>query len=123
MRCAVDSQRGHLIDAMTKTFDPVATPISAIENVSRIPVTRDDIRRMLRTGTGEPAHVMALFSDVDFAVLLHLAIMFDISDSELAQAYASARDRYAASNAEMDEFVAERESVKASTQPILSPSS
>jgi hypothetical protein len=93
--------------AMTKSFNPAAIAISAIENVSRVPVTEDDIRRMLITGTGEPSHVMALFSDVDYAAILRLAIAFDISDADLARAYVHARDTYAASNAEMDELLAE----------------
>jgi hypothetical protein len=63
---------------MKKTYDPVAVAISAIENVSRIPVMRDDIKRMLSTGEGEPSHVMALFSDVNYTALLRLAIVFDI---------------------------------------------
>jgi hypothetical protein len=123
-RCPIEARKHnrHLIDAMTKSFDPVAIPISAIENVSLIPVTREDIKTMLRTGTGEPAHIMALFSDVDYSVLLRLAIIFDISDAELAQAYVRARDLYAASNAELDEFVAERE-MCSSAHPIRSPSS
>jgi hypothetical protein len=96
---------------MIKAFDPTATAISAIENVSTIPVAKADIRTMLASGTGEPSHVMALFSDVDFETLLRLAIVFDISDADLAQAYARARDVYAASNAEMDGFAAEMEIV------------
>jgi len=100
---------------MTKTFDPAAVAISAIENVSRIPVTKGDIKRMLATGTGEPSHVMALFSDVDYSSILRLAIAFDISDAGLACAYVRARDTYAASNAEMDEFVREMEAVTRSS--------
>jgi len=96
---------------MTKTFDPAAIAISALENVSRIPVTKADIKRMLATGTGEPSHVMALFSDVDYSGVLRLAIAFDISDADLARAYVRARDTYAASNAEMDEFVLEMETL------------
>jgi hypothetical protein len=96
---------------MTKTFDPAAIAISAIENVSRIPVTRADIKRMLATGIGEPYHIMALFSDVDYSSILRLAIAFDISDADLARAYVHARDIYAASNAEMDEFVLEMDAV------------
>ena len=99
----------------TKTFDPVAIAISAIENVSRIPVTESDIRRMLATGTGEPSHIMALFSDVDYSVVLRLAIAFDMSDADLARAYVSARNAYAASNADMDEFVREMEAVTRSS--------
>jgi len=96
---------------MIKTFDPTAIAISAIENVSTLPVAKADVKRMLASGTGEPSHVMALFSDVNFETLLRLAIAFDISDADLAQAYARARDVYAASNAEMDEFAAEMEIV------------
>jgi hypothetical protein len=102
---------------MTKPRDPAAIAMSAIENVSRIPVTREDIRRMLATGSGEPSHVMALFSDVDYAVLLRLAIVFDISDADLARAYVGARDIYAAANADMDDFVLEMEAVARSAGP------
>jgi hypothetical protein len=97
---------------MTKTFDPAAIAISAIENVSRIPVTRADIKRMLATGIGKPSHIMALFSDVDYSSILRLAIAFDISDADLARAYVHARNIYAASNAEMDEFVLEMDAVR-----------
>jgi hypothetical protein len=100
---------------MIKTFDPSIIAISAIENVSRLPVAKEDIKRMLSSGIGEPSHVMALFSDVDFETLLRLAIVFDISDADLAHAYVHARDAYAASNAEMDEFVVEMESVARSS--------
>jgi hypothetical protein len=102
---------------MTKTFDPAAIAISAIENVSRIPVTKADIKKMLATGTGEPSHIMALFSDVDYSAILRLAIAFDISDADLGRAYVHARDTYAASNAEMDEFVLEMEAAARSSNP------
>jgi hypothetical protein len=95
---------------MKKTYDPVATAISAIENVSRIPVTRDDINHMLSTGEGEPSHIMALFSDVNYAVLLRLAI-FGISDDDFARAYIHARETYAAANPDFDAFVLEMETV------------
>jgi hypothetical protein len=96
---------------MKKTYDPVATAISAIGNVSRVPVTRDDIRRMLSTGEGEPSHIMALFSDVHYATLLRLAIVFGISDDDFARAYIHARDTCAASNPLFDAFVLEMEAV------------
>jgi hypothetical protein len=95
----------------THTFDPAAIAISAIENVSAVPVVRDDIRRMLSTGEGEPSHVMALFSDVDYTVLLRLAIAFGISDDDFARAYIHARDAYAAANSDFDAFVREMEAV------------
>jgi hypothetical protein len=92
---------------MIKIFDPTATAISAIENASRIPVTKADLKRMLVTGTGEPSHVMALFSDVGLSTLMRLAIAFEISDEVLARGYVHARDAYAVSNPEMDELAAE----------------
>jgi hypothetical protein len=100
---------------MIKTFDPSIIAISAIENVSKLPVAKEDIKRMLASGIGEPSHVMALFSDVDFETLLRLAIVFEISDVDLARAYVHARDAYAAANSEMDEFVVEMESVARSS--------
>jgi hypothetical protein len=96
---------------MKKTYDPVAIAISAIENVSLIPVTRDDVRRMLSTGDGEPSHIMALFSDVPYPALLRLAIVFGISDDDFARAYMHARDAYAAANPDFDAFVLEMEAV------------
>ena len=100
-----------MADTRTKTYDPAAIAISAIENVSRIPATRDDIKRMLATGEGEPSHIMALFSDVNYAALLRLAIVFDISDDEFARAYIHARDTYAAINPDFDAFVREMETI------------
>jgi hypothetical protein len=96
---------------MKKPHDPAAIAISAIENVSRIPVAREDIKRMLSTGDGEPAHIMALYSDVNYAVLLRLAIVFGISDDDFARAYIHARDTYAAANPDFDAFVLEMEAV------------
>jgi hypothetical protein len=118
MRRVVDLSRESVIierRAMTKTYDPAAIAISAIENVSRIPITKADIKRMLATGSGEPSHIMALFSDVDYSSILRLAITFGISDTDLARAYVRARDIYAASNAEMDEFVLEMNTVTPSS--------
>jgi hypothetical protein len=62
---------------------------------------------MLVTGTGEPSHIMALFSEVSLTALIRLAIAFEISDVTLARAYVRARDEYATANAEMEEFAAE----------------
>ncbi len=98
-------------ETRTKTYDPAVIAISAIENVSLIPVTREDIRRMLATGEGEPSHIMALFSDVNYATLLRLAIVFDISDDDFARAYIHARDTYAAANPDFDAFVLEMETI------------
>jgi hypothetical protein len=97
--------------AMRKTYDPVAIAISAIENVSLVPITRDDVKRMLSTGDGEPSHIMALFSDVPYPALLRLAIVFGISDDDFARAYIHARNTYAAANPDFDAFVLEMETV------------
>ncbi len=96
---------------MKKTYDPVATTISAIENVSRIAVTRDDIRRLPFIGEGEPSHIMAPFSDVNYATLPRLAIVFGISDDDFACAYIHARKACAAANPDLDAFVLEMETV------------
>ena len=92
---------------MTKTFDPAATALSAIGNVSRIPATGADLKKMLVSGTGEPSHIMALFSDVSLSTLMRLAIAFEISDAVLARAYVHAREVYGAYNPEMDEIAQE----------------
>ena len=102
---------------MAKVFDPAATAISAIQNASRIPVSKADLKGMLATGDGEASHVRVLFEEVDLTTLMKLAIGFAISDAVLARAYVHARDTYAVSNADMDEFVLEMEAVKRSTNP------
>jgi hypothetical protein len=92
---------------MVKIFDPAATAISAIENVSEISVSKADLKRMLATGTGEPSHVRVLFGEVDLTTLMQLAIAFKISDAALARAYVHAREVYGAYNPEMDEIAQE----------------
>jgi len=92
---------------MAKTLDPAAAAISAIENVSRISVSRADLRKMLATGAGEPSHVRVLFEEVDLTTLMQLAIDFEISDSVLARAYVHAREVYGAYSPEMDEIAQE----------------
>jgi hypothetical protein len=92
---------------MVKIFDPAATAISAIENVSEISVSKADLKRMLATGTGEPSHVRVLFGEVDLTTLMQLAIAFKISDATLARAYVHAREVHGAYNPEMDEIAQE----------------
>lgn len=92
---------------MVKRFDPAATAISAIQNVSRIPVGEADIRRMLSSGEGEPPHVRVLFEEVDLTTLMQLAIAFEISDAVLARAYLHAREVYGAYNPDLDEIARE----------------
>ena len=92
---------------MVKIFDPAATAISAIENVSKISASKADLKRMLATGTGEPSHVRVLFGEVDLTTLMQLAIAFKISDAALARAYVHAREVYGAYNPEMDEIAQE----------------
>ena|SRR5271165_4296621 len=87
-----------------RSFDPTAAAISAIENASRSPVRREDLRRMLETGTGDPWHLRALFGDVDLHTLCRLAALFGVENRTLARAYILARRSVAAANAELDEF-------------------
>ena len=90
-----------------RTFDPLATALSAIDNASRAPAARDDVRRMLQSGAGDPSHLRALFGDVELHTLCRLAAEFAIDDRALASAYARARREVAAANAELDEFAAQ----------------
>ena len=90
-----------------RTFDPLATALSALQNASRTPVVRDDVRLMLQTGGGDPSHLRALFGDVDLHTLSRLASLFAVDDLTLARSYARARREVAAANAELDEFAAQ----------------
>jgi hypothetical protein len=90
-----------------RRFDPTATALSAIENASRLPVSREDLRRMLKTGSGEPSHLRALFGDVDLHTLCRLAAHFAIDNRTLARSYLVAQRNVAAANAELDEFAAQ----------------
>lgn len=87
-----------------RSFDPTATAFSAIENASRSPASREDLRRMLETGMGDPSHLRALFGDVDLHRLCRLAALFGVDNRTLARAYTVARRNVAAANAELDEF-------------------
>jgi hypothetical protein len=88
-------------------FDPGATALSAIENASRAPARREDLRRMLSTGAGDPSHLRALFGDVDLHTLTRLAALFGVENETLARSYVRARAEVAAANAELDEFAAQ----------------
>ena len=88
-----------------KQFDPMATARSAVANASREPATSQHILDILRTGAGHASHVRALFSDLALTTLMKIAIEHGISDEELARAYLNAKGDYAASNAELEEFV------------------
>ncbi len=87
-----------------RRFDPFSTALSAIENASSVPIFRDDLPALLRTGTGEPSHVRALFGDVDLHTLRRIANLLDIDGETLARAYRTARRRSAAANPELEEF-------------------
>lgn len=90
-----------------RTFDPLATALSALQNASHTPVAAGDVRLMLQTGAGDPSHLRALFSDVELHTLSRLAGLFAIDDLTLARAYARARRAVAAANSELDEFAAQ----------------
>ena len=87
-----------------RRFDPAASALSAIENASRVPIRREDLRALLTTGEGEPSHLRALFGDVDLHTLLRLAAALDVDDADLVRAYALARKTAAAANAKLDEY-------------------
>jgi hypothetical protein len=84
-----------------------AVACSAIANVRASEVTRDELREVLSSSAGDPTVVRTLFSDVSLLTILRLAIEFGISDTELAQAYARARQSCGARNPQLDEFAAE----------------
>ena len=90
-----------------RTFDPLATALSAIANASQTPAARDDVRRMLQTGDGDSSHLRALFGDVDLHTLDRLAAQFAIDGRTLARSYARAQREVAAANSELDELVAQ----------------
>jgi hypothetical protein len=92
---------------MAAEFDPKATAYSAIENAGGSSPTPAGLTAVLTTGTGDPSHVRALFSDLALSTLMRLAIELEISDETLARAYLRARSEHAASNPELDRFAAE----------------
>jgi hypothetical protein len=57
-------------------LDPMATALSGIQNASIVPVTAEQVLVALRTGTGEPSHLRALFGDVAFQTLIRIGIGF-----------------------------------------------
>ena len=95
------------MSAAGREFDPIATALSAIENASAVPISKDELAGLLRTGKGEPSHLRALLGDVDLYTLLRLASRFDIDGETLARAYRAARRDTAAANPELEEFAAQ----------------
>jgi hypothetical protein len=102
---------------MAAQFDAKATAYSAIENAGGSSPTFAGLTAVLTTGTGDPSHVRALFSDLALSTLMRLAIEFEISDETLARAYVAARCVHAASNPELDQFAAEMGHDLDSNQP------
>jgi hypothetical protein len=92
------------VSASTRHFDPAASALSAIENASRVAISREGLRFLLTTGDGEPSHLRALFGDVDLHTLLRLADAFGVDDATLIRSYARARKNAAAANADLDEY-------------------
>ena len=87
-----------------KSFDPMTTLLSAIENASVVPVTPAEVLVALRTGKGEPSHLRALFGDVAFETLVRVEIRYGVSNREIGRAYANAARSIGARNAELDEW-------------------
>jgi hypothetical protein len=90
-----------------RTFDPLASGLSAIQNASRTPAAREEARRMLQTGGGDPSHLRALFGGVELQTPCRPPAQFAIDDRTLARSYATARREVAATNSELDEFAAQ----------------
>jgi hypothetical protein len=95
------------MSAEGRRFDPFASALSAIENASAVPVSREELPSLLRTGEGEPSHPRALFGDVDFNTLRRMTNVLNIDGEALARAYRAARRKTAAANPELDEFAAQ----------------
>src|SRR5215467_159376 len=75
---------------MSNTYGRVAIAISAIENVSPIPVNSEDIKRMLSTGErGRSSH--GAIQRRQLRSPPGLAIVFDISDDDFARTHVRAR--------------------------------
>lgn len=91
---------------MNKRFDPMQTALSAVRNASRVPVSAPDIVEILATGTGAPSHVRAVFGDISLGKLMQIAVEAGVPTEQLAASYKVANERYAASSAELDDFVA-----------------
>jgi hypothetical protein len=98
-----------------KSYDPMTTVISAIENASVVPVTAEHVLVALRTGKGEPSHLRALFGDVAFETLIRVGIRYGVSNSEIGHAYAVAARSTGARNDELDDWCAEN--LEPSEQP------
>jgi hypothetical protein len=90
-----------------KSFDPMTTVLSAIENASVVPVTAAEVLVALRTGKGEPSHLRALFGDVAFETLIRVGIRYGVSNNEIGHAYAIASRSAGARNDDLDDWCAE----------------
>ena len=90
-----------------KSFDPIATVLSAIQNASSVPVTESQVLVALRTGEGDPSHLRALFGDVSFETLIRVGIRYGIDNDEIGRAYVRAARSAGARNTELDEWCAE----------------
>ncbi len=75
-----------LTSASNRRFDPFATALSGIDNASSVPVSREDLPALLRTGEGDLSRRRALFSDVNLHTLRRMANMLDIDGGTLARA-------------------------------------
>jgi hypothetical protein len=90
-----------------RSFDPMATALSAIANASATPATPEQVVYALRTGRGDPAHLRALFADTSFETLIRIGIQHGITNDEIGRAYLAAR-QHGARNAELDTWCQEQ---------------
>jgi hypothetical protein len=82
--------------------------LNAVRNGSVVPVTPDEIIRVLSGAGGDPSHMRALFGDVSMAALDRAAAAHGIPLDTVLDAYADARTTVAAANPELDAALDER---------------
>lgn len=95
-----------------RSYDPMATALSAIANASQTPATPDQVLSALRTGQGDPTHLRALFGDTSFETLIRIGIEHGIANDEIGRAYVRAR-RHGARNVALDAWCFEQLGVPA----------
>lgn len=85
------------------TRSAVAIGLSAVSNSSNVDVTEETMMAVLRKGDGPGGIVRALFGDCSLETLDRLGAEIGMTRRDLDAAYATAKSRHAAANAEFDE--------------------
>ena len=79
-----------------------AVGLSAMKNASRDEVCVEDLLAILSTGNGPGHLVRALFGDCTWETLDRMSLAAGLSRASLHAAYATAKSRHHAANAEID---------------------